>query len=341
MSPPCSRSVLPIAWSAGFDGSNEQVAVIDSGIDVNHPALAGKVVYEACFSNGSCPNGGSVQTGAGSAQPCDLGLACQHGTHVAGIVAGTDQSFPGVAPGAGLVSLQVFSTSTNPNECGAAGTPCPRARTSDVLAALNHLVDVRASFPQLVAVNMSLSSDAALPSCNTSVLAGAVTKLKSLGVATVVASGNSGATNGLGVPACISDTVSVGATYADQDAVWPLSNVSADLDLLAPGVAIESPAPGGGYSPTTGTSAASPHVAGAWAIVAQRLGTSDVEHDPGLPRQRREADQLRAAGRLDAGEAPPQPPDRRRGHGPRCDHGDVHVGRHRPVDHARLHTGLG
>ena len=124
---------------------------------------------------------------------------------------------------------------------------------------------------------MSLSSDAALPSCNTSVLAGAVTKLKSLGVATVVASGNSGATNGLGVPACISETVSVGATYADQDAVWPLSNVSADLDLLAPGVAIESPAPGGGYSPTTGTSAASPHVAGAWAIVAQRLGTSDVE----------------------------------------------------------------
>ena len=196
---------------------------------------------------------------------------------MAGIVAGTDQSVPGVAPGAQLLALQVFSVSNSAAECGNAGTPCPRARTSDVLAALNHLVDVRASFPQLVAVNMSLSSDAALPGCNTSVLAGAVTKLKSLGVASVVASGNSGATNGLGVPACISDTVSVGATYADQDAVWPLSNVSSDLDLLAPGVAIESPAPGGGYSPTTGTSAAAPHVAGGWAIAAQRLATNDVE----------------------------------------------------------------
>ena len=44
-----------------------------------------------------------------------------------------------------------------------------------------------------------------------------------IGIATVVASGNSGATNGLGVPACIADTVSVGATYSDRDAVWPLS----------------------------------------------------------------------------------------------------------------------
>lgn len=267
----------PVAWGAGFDGQNEQVAVIDSGIDGNHPALAGKVVYEACFTNGSCPNGASTQTGAGAARPCDVGLACQHGTHVAGIVAGGDQSFPGVAPGAQLLALQVFSVSNSAAECGSAGAPCPRARTSDVLAALNHLVDVRASFPQLVAVNMSLSSDAAVANCNTSVLAGAVTKLKALGVATVVASGNSGATTGLGVPACITDTVSVGATYADQDAVWPLSNVSPDLDLLAPGVAIQSPAPGGGYSPTTGTSAAAPHVAGAWAIVAQRLGTNDVE----------------------------------------------------------------
>ena len=104
----------------------------------------------------------------------------------------------------------------------------------------------------LVAVNLSLSSDSVLANCDQSILAAAVGKLKSAGVATIAASGNGGFATGLGVPACISATVSVGATYADRDVFWSQSNFSMSLDLLAPGVGIVSPAPGGTFSGTTG-----------------------------------------------------------------------------------------
>jgi hypothetical protein len=266
----------PAAWAAGLTGAGSVVAVIDSGIDTSHPALVGRVVAEACFSDRSCPGGQSSASGPGTAAPCTIGGSCQHGTHVAGIVAGTDARYRGIAPDVGLLSVQVFSRTDDPAECGAAPVPCPRARTSDVLAALDHVYALRAQLP-LVAVNMSLSSDAASPGCNNSILAGAIDRLKGADIATVVATGNSGATNGLGVPACISSTVSVAATYADRDEVWQGSNVSPELDLLAPGVGIVSPAPGGGFSPTTGTSAAAPHVSGAWALAVQRLGTRHVD----------------------------------------------------------------
>ncbi|MEA3216520.1 MAG: in, partial [Acidimicrobiia bacterium] len=264
------------AWAAGIRGDGQTVALIDSGVDTTHPALQGKVIYEACFTNGSCPSGAATQSGPGAARPCTLGLACEHGTHVAGIIAGNAGALSGVAPAASLMAIQVFSRSDSPADCGAASTPCPRARTSDVLAALDHVYEVRAQVPRLVAVNMSLSSDTASSNCDTSILAGSINKLRAANIATIVASGNGGASNGLGVPACISSTISVGATYSDRDAVWPLSNVSPALKLLAPGVAINSPAPGGGFSATTGTSAAAPHVAGAWALVAQKLQTQDV-----------------------------------------------------------------
>lgn len=270
------RIGAPTAWAAGIRGEGQTVALIDSGVDTTHPALQGKVVYEACFSNASCPNGSSTQSGSGAARPCTLGLACEHGTHVAGIIAGNAGSLSGVAPAANLMAIQVFSRSDSAAECGASAVPCPRARTSDVLAALDHVYEVRGQFPHLVAVNMSLSSDSASAACDDSILAGSVNKLRAANIATVVASGNGGITTGLGVPACISSTISVAATYSDHDAVWPLSNVSPALRLLAPGVSINSPAPGGGFSPTTGTSAAAPHVAGAWALVAQKLGTHDV-----------------------------------------------------------------
>ncbi len=264
------------AWTSGLTGRGRTVAVLDSGIDKSHPALVGKVLYEACFTNASCTGGASVARGAGTAVPCAYGTQCDHGTHVAGIVAGSNSVYSGMAPGAGLIALQVFSRASTAAECGLAPVPCPRARASDVLAALEEVYAQRANFPGLVAVNMSLSSDSAQVDCSASVLTAAVDKLRTVGIATVVASGNGGAKNGLGVPACIPSTISVGATNPDGLTIWPLSNVSPQLDLVAPGVGVVSPVPGGGFSGTTGTSAAAPVVAGAWALAAEALGTNDV-----------------------------------------------------------------
>ncbi|MGD9755786.1 MAG: S8 family serine peptidase, partial [Acidimicrobiia bacterium] len=140
LAPALDRSTVQLgattAWAAGFTGAGRAVAVIDSGVDGTHPALAGRVVAEACFSNNACPNGQSTMIGAGAARPCSWGDGCEHGTHVAGVV-GANGTSRGVAPDVSIVAIQVFSPATGAS-CGGAAS-CPRARTSDVLAALDHV----------------------------------------------------------------------------------------------------------------------------------------------------------------------------------------------------------
>ncbi|MBK9440715.1 MAG: S8 family serine peptidase [Comamonadaceae bacterium] len=88
------------AWSMGYTGAGRTIAVLDTGVDKNHPLLTGKVVSEACYSNNDainsgtslCHGGVNASAEPGSAMPyggaCPPGQ-CDHGTHVAGIVAGT------------------------------------------------------------------------------------------------------------------------------------------------------------------------------------------------------------------------------------------------------------
>ena len=101
----------PTMWANGSTGAGQTIAVLDTGIDSSHPFLAGKVVEEACFSiNANCPNRATTMTGPGSGVYCAYAPAgCQHGTHVAGIAAGQGNTFSGVARGANVMSVQVFS----------------------------------------------------------------------------------------------------------------------------------------------------------------------------------------------------------------------------------------
>jgi len=274
------------AWALGYDGSGQTVAVIDSGVDSAHVFLAGKVIDEACFSTttGSqttslCPNGADQQFGPGAGIYCSLDLeGCWHGTHVAGIVAGdgrpADLPLSGVGRGASLMSIQVFSQINTVLDCGGL-PPCLGAFTSDILAALEHVYNLRTTH-DFASVNMSLGGGLFTAACDDEPYKPFIDNLRAAGIATVIASGNDGSTNQLSAPACVSSAVSVGATTKD-DQVADYSNVAPFLSLFAPGDEILSSYPGDAFAVASGTSMAAPHVAGTWAIMKQAAPSASVD----------------------------------------------------------------
>ncbi len=284
--------------AAGHTGAGAYVAVLDTGVDKYHPYLAGAVVSESCYSTtdagyGSlslCPDGATESTAIDSALPYGTGVCptnkCDHGTHVAGTAAGRQDIAgspgPGMAPGAGVIAIQVFSRFDSETYCN--GDPsCALSWRSDQIKGLERVFDLKSTY-RIAAVNMSLGGGrySNTARCNR---ASASTKavidlLREAGIATVVASGNSGYCHALSSPACISTAVSVGATDSNNDVAY-YSNSASFLNLLAPGSEITSSIPGDAYASWNGTSMAAPHVAGAWAlIVADRPSTtvSDVLH---------------------------------------------------------------
>jgi subtilisin family serine protease len=250
----------------GNDGSGVVVAVFDTGFDREHPDLAGALVHEACFgfrpaANGGdfCPNGTDRQVGEGAAQD-DQG----HGTHVTGIITALgDAAGPGVAPGASIAAIKVL------DDQGPAG----RAYSfGEIIAAWEYIL----LNPQLGVrvINMSLGGAVGYAEAcddadaNTQASAAAVNALVAAGVTLVAASGNDGRNNGISLPACLSNVISVGASNRAGNRAG-FSNVAGTLDLFAPGVDIVSLRLGGGPRTAGGTSMASPHVAGCAALLIQ------------------------------------------------------------------------
>ena len=273
----------PEAWAAGYTGQGQTVAILDTGVDSTHPFLAGKVVSEACYSKGGyCPQGATSSTAAGSGLPCPRAEPWAHGTHVAGIAAGRGDSASGIARDAAIIAIQVFS----PDPSDATDIT---AWYSDVLAGLNRVYQLRNSYP-IAAVNLSLGGGRYSGTCDGAypAMTAAIANLKSAGIATVVAAGNDYYSDSASFPACISGAVSVGAvsdsdwgpcfdgtpTAADRIACY--SNDDPFVSLLAPGSAITSSVPGGGYETWHGTSMAAPHITGAWAILKQRMPNATV-----------------------------------------------------------------
>lgn len=283
--PPALASSVPWVGGvggtfAGYSGAGQVVAVLDTGVAKAHPFLSGKVVSEACYSttNASgvaslCPGGVSSSTAAGSGVNCDTSLAgCAHGTHVAGIVAGNNGSYSGVARDAKIIAVQVFSRFPA-SSCGGSN-PCVMAYTSDIIRGLERVRALTGSYA-IAAANMSLGGGGYTAACDSDPTKNAIDALRAVGVATVIASGNSGYSNAISSPACISSAVSVGSTTL-SDQVSSFSNSASILSLLAPGSSINSSVPGTGYGRMSGTSMAAPHVAGAWAVLKSAKPSAGV-----------------------------------------------------------------
>ncbi|GIJ43188.1 serine protease [Virgisporangium aliadipatigenens] len=238
----------PTAWAAGFTGTGVTVAVVDSGIDGNHPDLAGKVVAAQDF------------TGAE-----DLRDVVGHGTHVASTIAGTGAAsggkYKGVAPGANLVNAKV---------CLPFG--CPE---SAIVAGMQWAVAEQ----HAKVVNMSLGGG---DTPGTDPLEQAVADLtEQYGALFVIAAGNAGSERSIGSPGSADAALTVGAVdkqgkLAPFSSRGPRTGDSAvKPDITAPGVGIVAARSGdssgsGSYVSFSGTSMATPHVAGGAAILAQQ-----------------------------------------------------------------------
>ena len=316
---PSLLSSLPLinvtpAWSAGYEGTGWTVAVLDTGVQLDHPFLAGKIAGEACYSNNGgagtgvsvCPGGVTSSTAAGSGGSCTGATGCEHGTHVAGIAAGFNapDGSHGVARGASIISMQVFTRFTSAWVCGSTSA-CVLAYTSDIVRALDRVATLAGAgnANRIAAANLSLGGGSYTSTCDgaSADTTAAVEALRLLGIATVVASGNEYDVDALSWPACISTVVSVGSV-TDGLAVSSFSNNASFLSLYAPGSAIRSSVTGGGYADLSGTSMATPHVAGAWAVLKQAKPSATV---PELLSTLQSTGTMIADGRVGGGTAHP------------------------------------
>jgi len=254
----------------GLTGAGVNIAVLDSGIDLNHPDLADQVVAQHCFTSGTCP---PDDTDEGNSAQDENG----HGTHVAGIIAGQGTSSPkGIAPDASIVAVRVM------DKYG-------RGWTSDIIAAIDWVVANQARL-QVKLINISLGGDLYQGICdtqdaNTILYAETIAAARSVGITVFAAAGNQAQSDALTAPACIADVIAVGSTYdanlgsrswnvctdksTNVDRITCFSNSGEALDLLAPGAWINSTALGGGQSGDAGTSMAAPHAVGVAALMLQ------------------------------------------------------------------------
>jgi hypothetical protein len=237
----------------GITGEGTVVAVLDTGVDSDHPDLVDGLIHEECFCSGSCcPDRTSRQSGPGSAESRH-----DHGVHVTGILLSRGRvSAPGVAPGASLVAIRVLNDQN-------------RGSLSDWIAGLDWIA---ANRHDVRVVNMSLVSDALFAGdCDDSdalntLFAKAIDLLRQNNTLVFAAAGNNARPNRLTLPACIRNAISVSSVNADDEIAF-IGNSGPNLDLLAPGVEIESDAVGGSLTVLSGTSMASPHAAGVAALL--------------------------------------------------------------------------
>ena len=241
------RADADISSTTAGDGAGSvdvNIAIIDTGIDLTHPDL--NVYKQKSFVK-------SVKTAND-----DNG----HGSHVAGIAAAKDNGIGvvGIAPGAKLWAVKVLSRSGS-------------GSISDVIAGINYVTQ---NAGEIGVANMSLGCQ-----CSSSALDTAIHNSVLAGVTYVVAAGNSATDASTFSPANHPDVIAVSAivdtdgkcgglgtstSYGNDDTFASFSNFGSTVDIAAPGVKIYSTYKGGSFATLSGTSMASPHVAGAAAL---------------------------------------------------------------------------
>lgn len=267
---------LSHAWSLGYKGAGATVAIIDQGLNLDHPYFKDKVIDGYCFveatSSLRCPNGTREQSGPAAASQRKIGSIFltdeDHGNMVAGLVAGnpTAEAPGGVAPDAKILMANVDLT------------------LNGILAALRYIKERREAL-NIVALSMSWGGYfTEIPrswlQCDTNPqLAELATLLTDLRKAGVIPFASAGNTPTLEVatsvfPSCLKDVVAVASVNNKNEISWYVT-MSSKVELLAPDYARSANT--FSYIQSSGTSAAAPVVAGSFAILRQAFPTRTPE----------------------------------------------------------------
>jgi len=242
--------------SVNITGAGQAVCVLDTGINASHSAFSGRIIAQHCYESLApyCPNGQPEDTNASD----DHG----HGTHVAGIAAASG-AINGIAKVANIIAIKIM------NKTGSGTSP-------DLISALEWCIN-NASLYNITAISMSLGTSTLFSAyCDsedpttTNLLNQAVAK----NITVLIAAGNNGNSTAISWPACIENATAVGAVNKSDsivDSVYPngFNRWNKTNFVLAPGFRINSTWITGGYYVDSGTSMATPHVAGVVALLQQ------------------------------------------------------------------------
>ncbi|MFP7674338.1 S8 family serine peptidase [Marivita sp. S0852] len=249
---------------SGIDGQGVTVVVIDTGIDLNHPAfgpdldgngVADRITYARDFSGEGDGTADDIQS---------------HGSHVSSIVGSSASGYVGVAPAVNIVALQALDNTGS-------------GSSQSIEASLQWVVENAQAF-NIVAVNMSLGVDVNVNRLETHPIYGDELRVlqDQFGIVTIAAAGNGYIdyqVEGVSYLSADPNTISVGAvggTLQTGDDIASFSQRSNDIPtIFAPGAEIIAAVPGGGTGTKSGTSMAAPQVAGMVAL-AQQLATQEL-----------------------------------------------------------------
>ncbi|MEK6939029.1 MAG: S8 family serine peptidase, partial [Nanoarchaeota archaeon] len=252
------KETLSDVWTPAGEGDTLYVRLVSDGSVTNYGFLIDKVIDGITTTNLHWENCSKVRGGwdAYNNDP-DPKDDHGHGTHVAGIVASKDNTYRGVAPGAKLVAVKALSA-------GGSGY------SSDVVAGIDWC-NRNAEKYDISIISMSLGCDGSScthyqNNCPDDLTATTISDSYAKGISVFIAAGNSGWTNGISNPACVPAAIPVGGVDGNDNIRFNRGNL---LKLLASATNIQSSVLNNGWSSLSGTSMATPHAAGAAALLRQ------------------------------------------------------------------------